>query len=478
LIPHDASSWAIALYVSEWLIRLAMVVIVPFRRSPDAARGWLLLVLFAPWPALLLYWLIGRPTFPSWRRERVKRLPQLLSVTAERIAKLTRSEPLQLSARIARAATLVQNLGQMPVVNGNSVDLLSDYQGMIDRLVADIDSARFHVHLLFYIFADDATGRQVMDALRRASARGVACRVLIDALGSRPWIDNVRAILQADKVTVRAALPVNLFRRKSARADLRNHRKIAVIDGRIGYAGSQNIVDPGFRAGIVNKELMVRVRGPVVLELQSVFIADWFLETDEALDEQDLLPGPSVAGQVPAQVLPSGPDYPGAVIVSLIVAAIHTARERVVIATPYFVPSEPLLDALQTAALRGVEVHLIVSRVTDQHLVRLAQRSYYAELMAIGVRIRLYRDGLLHAKNLAIDDDLAVIGSSNVDIRSFVLNSEVTLVLYDRAVSARLRAEQDGYFAGSDPLSPSEWDKRPFAVKIAENLGRLVSPLL
>ncbi|MDQ0468390.1 cardiolipin synthase [Labrys wisconsinensis] len=480
MLPHDASSWAIALYVSEWLIRLAMVVIVPFRRSPDAARGWLLLVLFAPWPALVLYWLIGRPTFPRWRRERVKRLPELLGATAAQIARLTRTEAAQLPARAARAATLVRNIGQMPVVEGNSVDLLPDYQGTIDRLVTDIDSARFHVHLLFYIFADDATGGRVMEALRRAAARGVACRVLIDALGSRPWIDKVRARLAADNVAVHAALPVSIFRRKSARADLRNHRKIAVIDGRVGYAGSQNIVDPSFRPGIVNKELMVRVRGPVVLELQSVFIADWFLETDEVLDgaHQELLPGPVLAGQVPAQVLPSGPDYPGAGIQNLIVAAIHTARERVVIATPYFVPSEPLLDALQTAVLRGVEIHLFVSRVTDQELVRLAQRSYYAQLMAAGVQIRLYRDGLLHAKNLSIDDDLAVIGSSNVDIRSFVLNSEVTLVFYDREVSARLRAEQDRYFAASDLLLPDEWDRRPFAVKIAENFGRLVSPLL
>src|SRR5262249_31608057 len=162
-----------------------------------------------------------------------------------------------------------------------------------------------------------------------------------------------------------------------------------------------------------NRELMVRVRGPLVLELQSVFIADWFLEADEALGGEDLLPGPGIAGEVAAQILPSGPDYPGAGIESLIVAAIHTARERLLIATPYVVPSAPLLDALQTAVLRGVKVHLILSRVTDQELVRLAQRSYYSELMAIGVRIRLYRDGLLHAKNLSIDDDLAVIGSSN-----------------------------------------------------------------
>jgi cardiolipin synthase len=478
VFPHDASSWAIAYYLSEWVIRIAMLVIVPFRRSPDAARGWLMLVLFLPWPALILYWLIGRPTFPRWRRERFMRLPQLLKINAEQMSRMMRAHEVELPPTVLRAAMLVQNIGQLPVVEGNSVELLADYDGTIDRLIEDIDGAKHHVHLLFYIFADDRTGRRVMQALHRATRRGVACRVLIDALGSRPWVRGVKAALKVAGVDLRLALPVVFFRRKSARADLRNHRKIAVIDGRIGYAGSQNIVDPEFRPGIVNRELMVRVRGPVVLELQSVFIADWFLETEEVLDAKRLLAPPRLPGDVAAQVLPSGPDYPGAGIENLIVASIHNARERVVIATPYFVPSEPLLDALQTAVLRGVKVHLIVSQVTDQELVRLAQRSYYADLMAAGVRIRLFRDKLLHAKNISIDDDVAIIGSSNVDIRSFVLNSEVTIVFYDHDVAARLRAEQDLYFKGSDLLSPTEWEKRPLPVKVAENIGRLVSPLL
>jgi cardiolipin synthase len=478
LLPYEISTWALLYYASEWVIRIAMLIIVPFRRTPDAARGWLMLVLFLPWPALIVYWLIGRPTFPRWRRERFLRLPQVLKITAEQMSRMMNAENVELPPRVLRAAMLVESIGRLPVVEGNSAELLADYEGVIDRLVEDIDSARDHVHLLFYIFADDAIGKRVIDALGRARRRGVVCRVLIDALGSRPWQRNVRRLLAAAGVDVHLALPVVFFRRKSARADLRNHRKIAVIDGRIGYAGSQNIVDPEFRPGIHNRELMVRLRGPIVLELQSVFIADWFLETEEVLDATRLLPPPRLHGDVVAQVLPSGPDYPGAGIENLIVASIHTAHDRVVIATPYFVPSLPLLDALQTAVLRGVKVHLIVSKVTDQELVRLAQRSYYAELMAAGVRIRLYREKLLHAKNIAIDDDVAIIGSSNVDIRSFVLNSEVTIVFYDKEVAARLREEQDRYFADSDLLSPTEWEQRSFLVKFAENMGRLVSPLL
>jgi cardiolipin synthase len=302
--------------------------------------------------------------------------------------------------------------------------------------------------------------------------------VLIDALGSHHWARHVAERLSAGGVEIRLALPLAFLRRRSARADLRNHRKIAVIDGRIGYTGSQNIVDADFRPGIVNQELVVRVTGPIVLELQAVFVADWYLETEQALGGPDLFPAPPASGEVAAQVLPSGPDYPTAGVEHLIVALVHGARHRVAVTTPYFVPDEPLLQALQTAAMRGVEVHLVVSGVADHPLVSLAQRSYYADLLRCGVRIHLFRDKLLHAKHLSVDGEVALIGSSNVDIRSFVLNAEVSLVAYSGDLVARLRAEQERYFAASVQLSPAAWARRSPVVKFGENLARLLSPLL
>jgi cardiolipin synthase len=316
-----------------------------------------------------------------------------------------------------------------------------------------------------------------MDALLRAVRRGVTCRVLIDALGSHHWARRVVERLSAGGAEIRLALPFG-FRRRSARADLRNHRKIAVIDGYIGYTGSQNIVDADFRPGIVNQELVVRVTGPIVLELQAVFVADWYLETEQALAGPDLFPELSASGEVAAQVLPSGPDYPAAGIEHLIVALVHGARRRVAVTTPYFVPDEPLLQALQTAAMRGVEVHLVVSGIADHPLVNLAQRSYYAELLQSGVRIHLFQDKLLHAKHLSVDGEVALIGSSNVDIRSFVLNAEVSLITYNRDVVARLRAEQERNFAASVQLSLAAWAGRSPVGKFGENLARLLSPLL
>ncbi len=464
--------------MSEWIIRLSMLLVIPFRRPPEAAKGWLLFAFFLPWPALALYLLIGRPEYPKWRRMQFARLPCVLKDEVARVRSLRARQEPDLPFNLAQAARLIQNLGHFPAVNGNGAELLSRYDETLDRIVSDIDAATSHVHMLFYILAYDTSGKKVIAALKRAVERGVACRVLIDALGSHTWSSSVMTALADAGVSAHLVLPLRLLRRRSTRADLRNHRKIAVIDGQVGYIGSQNIVDADFNPRVTNQELMVRIRGPAVLELQVVFVADWFLETAQVLKEPGLLPEPVKGGDVVAQVLPSGPDYREAGVERVVEALIHGARERVVVTTPYFVPSEALLHALETAVLRGVEVHLVLSKPVDQILVGLAQRSYYRELLDAGVKIHLYRDKLLHAKHLSIDQDLSLIGSSNMDMRSFMLNSEISLVLFDRELTSQLQAEQARYFAGSDLLQDQTWKERPLALKIAENIARLLTPLL
>jgi cardiolipin synthase len=356
--------------------------------------------------------------------------------------------------------------------------LIVDYEAVINAIVADIDRASRHVHILTYIFADDRTGGRIIDALGRAVARGVACRVLIDALGSHTWAKQVMRRLKANGVEAQQALPITFLRLKSARADLRNHRKITVIDGHVGYIGSQNLVDADFAKNKVNHELVVRACGAVVLELQAIFAADWFLEAGESLNARDLFPHRPAEGKAVAQVLPSGPDYPLAGAGQLVTAMIAGARHRVVITTPYFIPDEPLLQVMQTAVLRGVEVVLLVSAVTDHLFVSLAEQSYYDQLLQAGIEIYRFRDGLLHAKHLSIDDDISFVGSSNMDIRSFLLNAVASLVLFDRIAITSLQAEQRRIMAASDRLSLAQWKTRPPLKKVAENVARLVSPLL
>jgi cardiolipin synthase len=465
-------------YASEWVIRLAMLVVIPFRRPPASANAWLLLVFFQPWIGLALYLFIGRPELPRWRTQKLLKLRPEMEAIATRLREHPNVFHPVLDPRLMEGERLAENLSLLPVLGGNSAELLADYAGSIQRLVADIEAARDHVHLLYYIFADDATGHVVTEALARAVKRGVTCRVLIDALGARRALRTLLPKLDAAGVKAHRVLPAGLLRLWGARVDLRNHRKIAVIDGRIGYTGSQNLVDSTFKKGIVYEELVVRVTGPVVLGLQFVFVSDWYLETDELLDTPALFPIPDVTGDVPAQPLPASPNWGPAAIQRVVVALIHGARERVVITTPYFVPDSALLQALQTAVLRGVEVHLVVSRQADQMLVSLAQRSYYAQLLDAGVQVHRYSKAFLHAKHLSIDGEVALIGSSNMDIRSFLLNAEIALLFYDRDVAARLRREQERYFAGSELLDPQTWRQRPFLSKVAENTARLMSALL
>jgi cardiolipin synthase A/B len=223
---------------------------------------------------------------------------------------------------------------------------------------------------------------------------------------------------------------------------------------------------------------MARVTGPVVLDLQYVFAADWYLETNEVLDGDSEFPSPEIAGAVPAQALPSGPDFPNQNNQRLIVALIHGARKQVVLTTPYFIPDEPVLQAMQTAALRGVDVHLVVSEKGDNRFVLLAQESYYEELLEAGVHIHLYRQNFLHAKHLSVDGAVAMIGTSNLDIRSFALNAEVMLMIYDAGVVADLAAEQERCFANCCLLTPATWRQRSLKRRLAQNLSRLLSPLL
>jgi cardiolipin synthase len=307
----------------------------------------------------------------------------------------------------------------------------------------------------------------------------VRCQVLLDGLASRRSARTLSPRLQAAGVEVRLLLPIGFLRRTRTRLDLRNHRKLAVVDGRIGYVGSQNLVNPDFKKGITYEELVARVTGPVVWQLQAVFLADRFVETGTPEpDLAHLFPEQVAAGPSPAQALPSAPGYEYENTQRLIVALIHGARERVVITTPYFIPDEPLLEAMQTAVLRGVEIHLVVSHLADQVLVCLAQRSYYEELLKAGVHLHLYRRYFLHAKHLSIDDSIALIGSSNMDIRSFALNAEISLLIYDPQVVARLRQIQQRYFAEADLLTLEQWQRRPRLAKITQNIARLVDALL
>jgi cardiolipin synthase len=456
--------------ITVWAIRLGALIVVPFKRRSTAA-AWLLFLFILPVPGLLLFLAIGQPRFPRWRIARFLQLRPFFDVVAARLQDAAPSH----AGATSPAATLIGRLGHMPAVEGNAIELIGDYDVALGQLVADIDTAHHSVRLLIYIFADDTAGMKVIAALGRAVKRGVKCQVLVDPVGSSPWIKRTLRALEAAGVETREALPFHWLRGRT-RLDMRNHRKLFVIDGTIGYAGSQNIVAKNFKKGIVNRELVARCTGPVVLAMEAVILGDWFLETEQPPPND--LPIPSRTGDAVLQLLPSGANYRLEGFETILVWKLHQARERAIIVSPYFIPDEDVLSALKTAAVRGVNIDLVVSKVVDQRLVNLAQRSYYDELLAAGVRIHLFSDFLLHAKNASIDGTIGVIGSSNVDLRSFQLNEEVSLFLFDKGSVASLEKIQREYLAASDMIILAEWRRRGKRAMFAENLAHLVSPLL
>ena len=375
---------------------------------------------------------------------------------------------------------VADQLGGLPVLGGNSTELLTESDQVIDRLVQDIDRADHHVHLLFYIFAADEVGGRVAQAMVRARARGVRCRLLADAVGSRGLFRTLAPELTRQGVEVVPALPVNPVRRLFARLDLRNHRKLAVIDGRVAYTGSQNVVRPDYgKKGVGHwRDLMVRVVGPSVGQLQSVFLEDWEFETGQSVDDPEYFPPQTTRGTVALQVVPSGPNHPTRILRDLAVEALHAARRHAAIITPYFVPDEALLVALRLAVVRGVRLDLIVPARSDQLLVGLAGQYFLGEVLQQGVHVHLYQQGLIHVKAMTVDEGFGMLGTANFDIRSFYLNFEVNLLSYDEDLNGRLRSYQTTCIQQSKELDRETWRSRGKLRQWGAEFAKLLSPLL
>jgi cardiolipin synthase len=458
---------------------LAGLVLVRRPQRQSSALAWILFILLLPVFGAACFVLFGEVRTDSRRRRRHREIVTRVQAMLARQHGHARAEELpEVHRPIANLGYLV---GKSVPRGGNRLELHADTECFVDALVGDIDAARAHAHVLTYIFLDDASGRAVAAALVRAAARGVRCRLLVDAVGSKGFLgSDLRRELERGSVRVVAALSTRL-RFGATRLDLRNHRKIAVVDGRVGYTGSHNVaaasfaVKPRFAPWV---DATVRLEGPSVLGLQELFVQDWYMETGEGLDEC-LAEEPSrVEPGISVQVIGTGPDSPHEAVVRLIQAMLHLAREELILTTPYFVPDEGTLDALLTAADRGVRTKLVVPQRNDSRLVGAASRSLYEPLLESGVEIHEYTRGLLHAKTITVDSALALVSTANLDRRSFELNYEASLVVYDSGFARRLRELQHRYLASSLLIERARWLRRGWPRKLAQNAAGVFAPIL
>jgi cardiolipin synthase len=484
-----AALWSIAVGI-ELTIRITMVGIVPGNRRPTTAMAWLMAIFFLPVAGLLLYLLFANTKLSRRRIERQRNVNESILEATQHLSGGT-SAP-DAPDWVLSAVQLNRKLGALPLLAGNAVEFITDYKESLDEMRREIERARRYVHVQFYIIGDDELYvTPILEALERAVARGVKVRVLFDHLGSirvKGYFSLVRR-MSAAGINWRRMLPLAPFQRRWRRPDLRNHRKIVVVDGQVAFTGSQNLIEPGYKRASAHKigrewvELMAKIHGPLVTSLDVVFATDWSQETDEdllndlAVVEEAILEAPD-AGEDLGQVVPSGPGFEAENNLRLFNTLIYSATERLSITSPYFVPDDSLLYAITTAAQRGVAVELFVCEKGDQALVQHAQQSYYEALLRAGVRIyRYHAPAVLHSKCMAVDDDVVVMGSSNMDMRSFSLNLEITLMLLGADLVSELMKVQDSYRENSTELTLEQWSRRTPVNRWIDNVARLSATL-
>ena len=442
-----------------FLLQLTFSIRVLLRthRQPASRIAWLVVINAFPLVGVLAYLALGEVSIGLSRMQRLKVVQQYLELT--QINNIPEQLP-EIPQRYQALFTLGQSISGFFPVSGNTAQLLASSEMAIEQLVADIEAAQHHISILFYIWLDDNSGKKVAAALGRAAQRGVTCRVLIDRFGSRLLLRSPlwRAMREAG-VKLGIALPVKslLFAPLTGRLDIRNHRKIAVIDHHITYCGSQNCADAAFTIKAKYApwvDIWVRFTGSITRQNQILFANDWLLHVKE--DTNQTLHLPLIAGSdanVIAQVIGTGPTTRATATSEFISQLLSAAHERIVISTPYYVPDEIIQTALCTAAYRGVDISIIFPARNDSWVVSAASRSYYISLLQAGVKIYEYQKGLLHAKTITLDNELSFIGSTNLDRRSFELNYENNMLIYNQAFTHDLQTRQRAYLADSQQIT-------------------------
>ena len=456
----EQSPWTYTIW-SGRALGLFFVPAVLLQRTlrPLAGVAWILALLFLPFLGVLCWWIFGRDHFHRVRRKRRRFTPSSTSRANEH--------------------------GIFPQVDGNRVSAFTDSKSAFDAFATAIERAQDHIHFQFFIWRNDETGTRFRDLLIKKARQGVEVRAIYDAVGAAGL--NRRFVAPLIEAGAQAApfLPVSLFEPR-LHVNFRNHRKLLIIDGKLGFTGGVNIADEYLEW----HDGAYGVEGPVVHQMQEIFAEDWFFATSENLEGHRYFPqitteqigalrdfAPSCL-RASGRVVASGPDDRIDTVQKMFFQGINTAEERLFIITPYFVPDHAILIALQTAALRGVDVRVIVPARTDVPLTQYAGRSHWDVLLETGVRIFEFQDCVLHSKLMIIDDETVCVGSANIDIRSFRFNFEANLILRCKPLSAEVGAYFCDTLEKSTEVDRDRFVNRPRKIRLLEGAARLFSPLL
>ena len=475
--------WAIGLAVALFVLYLLSLLLIPWillkkTVHPTAAVAWILGITFVPFIGAFLALVFGSNRVERHRKlkrkatERIRELSPVLTLENERAGE--QLNPLQ-----KKLARLTCTLSGFPIVETNGVQLLPETKDAFDLIEKIILEAKHSVHIEFYIWRSDKIGTRIGDCMIRKAREGIPVRFIYDGIGSIRLGRRFLRKLREAGVHVAPFLPTRDPRERWT-INLRNHRKIIVVDGSVGFTGGMNVGDeylgrnPGFGYW---RDTQLIVRGPAVLQLQEVFVEDWYYATGETLSD-NLCPSPEAAGDVLAQVISGGPDQDAEIFHSVLFAAITEAEEKIVLASSYFVPPDSLSMALEAAARTGVRVRLLVAKEATYLWTLLAGRSYYDRLLRAGVEIYEYHKGLYHAKTLTVDGCWSLVGTPNFDMRSMTINFEVGLAMYDERLAAELEEQFERDLQDARQITLEEWSQRSTMKQLGEQFARLFAPIL
>ncbi|MFO1140302.1 MAG: cardiolipin synthase [Paracoccus sp. (in: a-proteobacteria)] len=469
-------SWLAALN-ALMVLAVGVRILLRRHRTPDSRAAWLLIVVALPLAGTIMYVLLGETDVGHRRMLTRRRIDAALPPA--------RPEPSpDIPEALAEVFVLGQSISHFPAVGANQAELLPEGTPAIDRMIAEIDTAREHVHVLFYIWLDDGNGTRFAEALIRAAARGVTCRAMVDGIGSRALTRSpLWQRMKDGGVQLAIALkPGNpLLPWRNGRVDLRDHRKIVVIDNLVTFCGSQNCCDPAFlpkaRFGPW-VDVVMRFTGPIVRQNQRVFCLDWIEATSDDIGAVLSQPEPPYAPGFGAQVIATGPTARALAMPETFSTVIDAAQHDLLITTPYFVPDGALLSSICRAAWRGVDTTIIFPARNDDFAVAGASRSLYEDMLIAGVKIHEFLPGLLHTKSITVDGRMTLIGSANMDRRSFDLNYENNILFIDEKLTQDMRQRQGSYLDRSRKVTLDEVQKWSIPRRLWNNTLAIAGPVL
>ena len=466
------------------LIAITLRILARYDLSSPARLAWFVVILGLPYIGVIVYWMFGEVHLGKDITEQHSDIIDALHKAHPNVLgdkqTLNDSVAVEYQAALAYSAAVTG----FHTTLGNHAELMAGADEARARMIADFDAATDHIHVLYYIWLSDKTGIDTAEALIRAAKRGVTCRAMVDAMGSRTMVGSpLWQAMQDAGVELAVALPFNnIFKTLLfSRIDLRNHRKITVIDAKITYCGSQNCADPEFRVKPKYApwvDIMLRFEGPVVAQNQMLFASDWITAKPKTPLSAFKYDTQQLPGGFPAQVFSDGPTQRRGSSPQFLSTLISQAQHRLIISTPYFVPDYSLINTLCATAYRGVEVIMIFPKKNDSFVVAATSRSYYWELLEAGVKIYEFKGGLLHAKTLTIDGKITLIGSTNLDLRSFDLNYENNIVLSDPAITLDVTQRQYDYISDSDAVKREQVKAWTLPGRIWNNVVATIGPVL